>query len=256
MANQQRHSYVQFYPSDWMGGVAFMPPMAEWLYLQICLYNWDKREPLPPAQARLRLSRSPTWNEDLEALIDAGKVIKTHSGSLFVERAMVEAERAYELWEKKSRGGRRSQASQSQGESETGDKSDGNTHSKSAASNESESESEILPNGNTPLPPTGDLIFAIPGDVMKAFREHRRKLKAPLTQRAEELLIKKLEAIHRDRGHDPTAVLEQSIERGWKGVFELKGDHYGNGNRDNRGSGNGLLDATLDEMREGGRFVR
>jgi len=101
MANQARHSYVQFYPSDWLGGMAFMPPMAEWLYLQICLYNWDKRETMPMAQAKLRLSRSPDWEADLAMLLDAGKVHRTNGGGLFVERAMVEAERAYELWERK-----------------------------------------------------------------------------------------------------------------------------------------------------------
>lgn len=252
MASNNRHSYVQFYPSDWIAGLAFMPPLAEWLYLQICLYNWDKREAMPASDAKLRLSRHADWEADLQLLLDAGKVIKTAGGGLFVHRALMEAEKAFELWEKKSRGGKGRKSAENQGGAQHSSKSDG----KSAGSNENENENEILPNGNTPLPPTGDLIFTIPGDVMKAFREHRLKLKAPLTQRAEELLIKKLEAIHAEHGHDPTAVLEQSIERGWKGVFELKGDHYGNGNRNNHGSGNGLLDAALDEMGERGRFVR
>jgi hypothetical protein len=147
LANE-RHSYVELYPSDWMAGTAYMPPLAEWLYLQVCLYNWDKREPVPPAQAALRFSRSPSWAADLEMLIDAGKVIKTAGGGLFVERAMVAANKA-----------------------------------------------------------------------------------------SEELMIGKLEGIYREHGHDPTAVLEQSIYHGWSGVFPLK--EQDNGRSGGQGTGPG-----------------
>ena len=238
MSNQSRHSYVQFYPSDWLGGMGFMPPMAEWLYLQICLYNWDKREPLPEKEARLRLSRSPTWEEDLALLIDASKVIKTAGGSFFVERAMIEAERSYELWEKKSRGGKRSKPKQLHDDAEDSNKSDANT----LRSNENENESETCSNEQGAS--AGGMIFSVPDPIMRAFRDHRRKLKSPMTPHAEKLIIGKLEKINRERGHDPTAVLEQSIESGWKGVFELKG--AGNDNRNNKSGGSGLLDACTE----------
>ena len=48
----------------------------------------------------------------------------------------------------------------------------------------------------------------------------------------------------------------QAAFRTWIGNAEKWSKPNGNGNRDNRGSGNGLLDATLDEMGERGRFVR
>jgi pyocin large subunit-like protein len=48
----------------------------------------------------------------------------------------------------------------------------------------------------------------------------------------------------------------QAAFRTWIGNAEKWSKSNGNGNRDNRGSGNGLLDATLDEMRERGQFVR
>ena len=41
-----RHAYVRLYPSDWLAGVSYLPPTAEWVYLQICLFNWDKAESL------------------------------------------------------------------------------------------------------------------------------------------------------------------------------------------------------------------
>ena len=216
MANQSRHSYVQFYPSDWIAGLAFMPPMAEWLYLQICLYNWDKREPLPHAQARLRLSRSPEWESDLDALIEAGKVVKTQSGGLFVERAMVEANRAFDLWERKSRGGKRSP---NQGKAQESYKSPPMTLRSNE--NENENENESIPNG---IQRQADLIDAIEPDIWKAFVEHRIKLKAPLTNRAEGMIKTELIKIHDEHGHDPNAVLKQTILRGWKAVFPLKDD--------------------------------
>lgn len=240
MSNQDRHSYVQFYPSDWLGGMAYMPPMAEWLYLQICLYNWDKRAPLPAAEAKLRLSRSPDWEHDLAALLEANKVFKTAGGGLFVERAMVEAERAYELWEKKSRGGRVSTSKRNQREAQHSRKTVGNTPPGTLPSNESESESETSPNGEGAGERVGNLLFSVEPSTMANFRQHRMRLKAPLTPHAESLIVRKLERFHAEHGHDPTEVLNQSMERGWKGVFELKGDDHGNGNN---GGSNGLLDA-------------
>ena len=235
MANQQRHSYVQFYPSDWIAGLAFMPPMAEWLYLQICLYNWDKREPLPHAQARLRLSRSSDWEADLEALIDAGKVVKTQSGGLFVERAMIEANRAFDLWERKSRGGKRgANQTNTQQSSKTPDKTLGGHGGGSLGSNENENENEneSIPNGiQGGAPVQADLIDNIDPDIWKAFVEHRIKLKAPITDRAATMLRNKLHEFTTDHGHNPNRVLEQSILRGWKGVFPLKDDDSGNGKR-------------------------
>ena len=52
------------------------------------------------------------------------------------------------------------------------------------------------------------------------FLETRRKINAAPTLAAQHLLIAKLEHL-RAAGNDPKAVLERSIERGWRGVFEL-----------------------------------
>ena len=54
-----------------------------------------------------------------------------------------------------------------------------------------------------------------------AFIDHRKKLKAPMTGLAQTRLIAELSRLRED-GHDPEAVLDQSILNGWKGVFPLK----------------------------------
>lgn len=253
MAND-RHSYVEFYPSDWMAGTAYMPPMAEWLYLQICLYNWDKREPVPKPQAALRFSRSASWEADLTMLIDAGKVCKTAGGGLFVERALVAANKAYELWEKKSRGGRARKSAEDQGAPQESLKTPSKTH----RSNQNQNQNQTLPDGKDPpapqggdAPPAGDLIFSVPADAMANFRAHRVKIKKPMTAHAEGLLIKKLEKIWQSTGQEPAAVIDHAIFKGWVGVFAIKDYDDGRGNQAGRPSGpdrrDGFTRAVHDE---------
>lgn len=55
------------------------------------------------------------------------------------------------------------------------------------------------------------------------FSEMRERIRHPLTLRAKELIIKKLVSLSSDRGTQ-IAILEQSIERSWQGVFPLKED--------------------------------
>lgn len=51
------------------------------------------------------------------------------------------------------------------------------------------------------------------------FRDHRRKLKKPMTDTAEMRNINSLSRM-RDAGYDPNAVIDEAIERGWQG-FDL-----------------------------------
>jgi hypothetical protein len=69
-----------------------------------------------------------------------------------------------------------------------------------------------------------------------AFREHRLALRSKMTTQAERLIIRKLD-VFRQQGQDPVAVLAQSIERGWKGVFAVNGDSNGRGRQPNRMDG-------------------
>lgn len=50
---------------------------------------------------------------------------------------------------------------------------------------------------------------------------HRKAMKAPFTQRAAELSISVLGRL-RGEGHDPVAVIEESVLRGWTGLFPLR----------------------------------
>lgn len=60
-------------------------------------------------------------------------------------------------------------------------------------------------------------------DLWKTFITHRNGTKPKLSHHAEILNINKLKKLI-DKGHDQTEIINQTIERGWKGLFEPKED--------------------------------
>jgi hypothetical protein len=54
-----------------------------------------------------------------------------------------------------------------------------------------------------------------------AFREMRKKIKAPLTPYAEKLILRELVKL-KQAGHDPQCCLDQSICNCWRDVFPLR----------------------------------
>lgn len=69
----------------------------------------------------------------------------------------------------------------------------------------------------------------IPAETWKAFEEHRKKLRKPMTDKARSLIVAELEKLR--HAADPGALLDQSIRNGWQDVFPLKDKsaHKGNG---------------------------
>jgi hypothetical protein len=88
---------------------------------------------------------------------------------------------------------------------------------------EAEAEAEAETDKNPPNPPKGGRSrFAlpdwIPEDVWEDYKEHRKKLRKPMTGRAQEMAVRDLERI----GGDPVAIIHQSIAKGWAGLFPVK----------------------------------
>lgn len=240
----ERAPYVRFFPTDWKAGVAGLPISVEWTYLQICIHNWDKGEPLPEALFEIALGRNPDWRRDLDLLVGhLGKIDRTHGGSVFSARALTEAQLAQDSLEKRRKGGQKGAKKRwsdngsdgSANGSPNGTPNGSPNATPNDNQNQNQNQNQTPPNGGDPPAPqgggddgaAGDLIFSVPGAAMKAFREHRTKLKHPMTKRAEELIVGKLEKIWNERGHDPAAVIDQSIVEGWRGVFPLKDESNG-----------------------------
>lgn len=64
-------------------------------------------------------------------------------------------------------------------------------------------------------------------EAMAAFVEHRKGMKAPLTAQALKLTLGQLEKLAPGNEAMKVAILEQSMQRGWKGVFALKAEESG-----------------------------
>ena len=57
-------------------------------------------------------------------------------------------------------------------------------------------------------------------DTWKEFKTMRSKIKKPMTRRAEELMLKRLNSLSKDE-KEQIAILEQSIMSSWQGIYPL-----------------------------------
>lgn len=57
--------------------------------------------------------------------------------------------------------------------------------------------------------------------TLKEFNEMRIRIRKPMTDKAKEMLVNKLQEF-KDKGHNIIEILEQSVFNSWQGVFEVK----------------------------------
>lgn len=112
-----RHSYVPFYMDDWAAATAHMPRPVWSVLFQICQYNWDKAEPVPQARLKIMVADLDGQGEQIINLLIESGSLEVDERGIYSARALREAERALDLWQRKSRGGRKTQSG------EDGDKS-------------------------------------------------------------------------------------------------------------------------------------
>lgn len=120
----KRHSTVQFNPTEWLASTARMPRVVRSVYFDLCVYTWERVAAVPPSEVYLMISDLPEGQGEaiIENLVQSGQLERMPDGSVFSGEAMIEAQRAYVLWEKKSRGGRGKAAGgedEAQGEEES-----------------------------------------------------------------------------------------------------------------------------------------
>lgn len=90
-------------------------------------------------------------------------------------------------------------------------------HQSPVTSNQSRAEDQKQKGGK---PPALTLPDWLPESVWADWHAFRNQRKG-WTHKARELSLSTLTKL-RAKGHDPTSVIEQSIERGWTGLFEIK----------------------------------
>ena len=60
---------------------------------------------------------------------------------------------------------------------------------------------------------------SIPESLWSEFRKMRKKIRAPMTEHAEDLILAKLEKWRIENGANPIDILNESIEKSYRGVF-------------------------------------
>ena len=83
------------------------------------------------------------------------------------------------------------------------------------------------------------------------FLDHRRKLKSPMTDLAQDLAYKKLQRFA-GQGEPVQQVIEQSVMNGWKGLFKIKidGGHHFENNKQNPRYASGRANEGLRKLVE------
>lgn len=101
-----------------------------------------------------------------------------------------------------------------------------------------------MPKKQSKLPLEIDIPPYIDPDAWDGFVDMRKKMKWVLTDRAIEIILRKLQDIAA-RGGDPNAALDQSVERCYRGVFEARQENV-TVNRTSNGGSNGLQETRAE----------
>lgn len=237
MANG-RHSYIQFYPSDWLAGTARLPRLLRSVYFDVCLHNWDSANACPPLEVSLIISDLPDGALMIDQLVQMGKLVRNEDGSLYNPRALAEGARAFAAWEAMSQGGK--------GARKGVDKGDGKGASSGMDKNQNQNQNHILP----PIAPpqifdAWNAMASECGLALATKLNDRRKIqaKARLDEHGGETIIAVIGKI------PESPFLLGRNDRGWKANFDwllqpssmqklIEGNYHGR-----NGRGVGWLDA-------------
>ena len=93
-------------------------------------------------------------------------------------------------------------------------------HMLSSACPETETETETETEKKKKINKRKVLPDFLPHQLWEDFLEHRRKLRRPMSDKAQELLIEKL-IVLKDKGENSVELLETALERGWLSVYPV-----------------------------------
>jgi hypothetical protein len=103
-----------------MAGTARMTRLVKSVYLDVCLYNWDKNAAVPEPELFLMLADLEGQGMPIiNALVSAKRLHRNADGSVYSDRAMAEAALSFDLWQRKSLGGKKGGKSASKSPSNT-----------------------------------------------------------------------------------------------------------------------------------------
>ena len=163
---KHRHSYVAFFPSDWLAGTARMTRIVKSVYFDICLYNWDKNEAVPESELTLMLADLEGQGlAILKALLKSGRLHLDEDGGVYNTRAMEESSKAFVLWNAKSQGGKRARGSAAAKEKSDDTSNQSSNEARPDSSTEKEKEPEKEKENLADSVPTGLVVSPSENDT-------------------------------------------------------------------------------------------
>jgi len=206
----------QFYPNDWSRDLEEHPLEIEGAWIRICCKLWWSETRGILAKTMEQWAKILRTNKvDAERLItyieneQIGDVKRNGNGYVtLVSRRMVRDEKTRELTRLRVYKHRNKETCNAD---VTHDVTQMKHGSSSSSSCTKVHQSEI------------SIPEWLEKDLWDDFREHRKKLRKPMTKRAEEMVLKKLSFL-KDKGHNPQHLLMTALERGWQTVFDPDGE--------------------------------
>lgn len=227
-------SWYPFYPGDYSRDTAHLSIIEHGAYRLLLDHYYSSGGPLPAnAQQLHRICRAFADAEQAAIATVLSQFFTLEDDGYHHHRADTEIAKGAAISEKRaqaarSRGAKRPQAT-------SPDQASGEQMQSNCKANAQQLVTQPQPQPQPQLQPTTtnpkhqghrpgglELPEWLPRENWAAFVETRKRIKAPLTDRAMVLSIGELEKL-RAQGHDPAAVLDQSVMNGWKGLFPIKG---------------------------------
>lgn len=217
----------QFYPGDWMKDPNLRRcskgAKGVWIDAMCLMFECEDRGVFasggkPWTREEIAGAIGGDLAENLaciEELLLKGVAVLTKLGAISNKR-MVRDE--------KHRADNRSYQSKHRKFNKTNENSKTNVRPMSDHSSTSSSSSKQIPKTTPKEKPSAFMVpLWIPPDIWEAFEEMRKKIRAPLTDRARSGIVSELERLGKD-GHDPETVMLQTITRSYRGVFPISKD--------------------------------
>lgn len=248
--------HVDFYAKDFMIDTQRMNLEQRGAYIQIMCAILHHQGPV---------DNDPQWlgnlcncsTRKMKSLIDdlvSGGFIIEEDGKLSQKRAISELEKAQKRRENSVKNAGKSHEKTAKIPRKSAEKipKSNKNNNIDSASHQSPDTKERITNV---IPKKAGLPDWLDEGLWEEYKRHRRQKKSSLTDLAESRAIAKL-ARMLDDGHDPNKVIEQSLENGWTGLFELKGESSGSTGERIKGTaeGNfltGFLTADCEDGRSG-----
>lgn len=239
--------WFPFYIGDYIKDTQELSPIEHGMYLKLMLWYYTKGKPIPHNK-RYSISGANDVSNDNHLLINCnGGGASSHQ---LCDELLVEFfHRDGDVWRHKRIDGElqkqndiseKRRAAVAQREANKGKKGKNKPASSDTSSDnhlmtQSQSQSQDIGEVSPITPQAGEKkntkkTFELPSFIdhqtWQDFVEHRQRLRKPMTPRAKELMVKKLEGFWH-QGEDVNRILEQSIEQGWQGVFSTKEKNNG-----------------------------